>query len=158
MIRYTLRCADGHAFESWFADAGAFDALQARGLVSCVECGSDAVEKALMAPRVRPGRRPAAAAPAPLPDAAPAPPPPGGAPKPLEVTRMEAAIAELRAKVEANSTYVGTRFAEEARAMNRGDKPETPIWGETTREEARALREEGVPAMPLPFGPKAKGN
>ena len=151
MIRYTLRCAGGHAFESWFADAAAFDRLLAAGHVSCAECGSDEVEKALMAPRVRPARTAAA----PRPPAAPTTP---AAPPPLEVSPVEKAIAELRAKVEANSTYVGKGFAAEARAMHRGEKAEAPIWGEATPAEARALHQEGVPALPLPFGPKAKAN
>ncbi len=29
MIKYSLRCRDGHRFESWFADADAFDAALA---------------------------------------------------------------------------------------------------------------------------------
>ena len=172
MIRYHLRCAEGHAFDSWFADAAAFDALRSRRLVSCAECGSEEVEKALMAPSVRPGR---AASPGPMPVAEPAAAPPaapasGGTPPPpapsqgtggamaLNVSPMEKAIAELRAKVEASSTYVGKGFAAEARAMHRGEKAEAPIWGEATREEARALREDGIPALPLPFGPRAKSN
>ena len=161
MIRYQLRCAGGHAFESWFADAAAFDTLKARGMVSCAECGSADVEKALMAPRVRPGR--AAAAPEPRPEAEP--PAPSAPPAParngamaLNVSPVEKAIAELRAKVESSSTYVGKGFAADARAMHRGDKPEAPIWGEATREEAKALHEEGIPALPLPFGPKARSN
>ena len=153
MIRYNLRCAGGHAFESWFADAAAFDALRSRGLVTCAECGTDEVEKALMAPRVRTDRRRASE---PKPGDAP-PPKPGGA-MALNVSPLEKAIAELRAKVEENSTYVGKGFAAEARAMHRGEKPDAPIWGEATPEDAKALHEEGIPALPLPFGPKAKSN
>ena len=154
MIRYNLRCADGHAFESWFADAAAFDTLQARRMVSCVECGSPEVEKALMAPRVRPGRSSAPEARA---DDTASASPTGGA-MALNVSPVEKAIAELRAKVEASSTYVGKGFAAEARAMHRGEKTEAPIWGEATPSEARALHDEGIPALPLPFGPKAKSN
>ena len=76
----------------------------------------------------------------------------------LNVSPVEQAIAELRAKVEASSTYVGKGFAAEARAMHRGDKSEAPIWGEATREEAKALHDEGIPALPLPFGPKSSSN
>ena len=160
MIRYNLICAEGHAFESWFAGAEAFDALRAGGMLACATCGSPEVEKALMAPRVRPGR--AARAPEPSPEPSPSthPAPPGttGGAMAMNLSPMEKAIAELRAKVEASSTYVGKGFATEARAMHRGEKPEAPIWGETTREEAKALHEEGIPALPLPFGPRAKSN
>ncbi|MDI4666814.1 DUF1178 family protein, partial [Xanthobacter autotrophicus] len=63
MIRYTLNCAAGHRFESWFPSSASFDAQQARGLVSCPACGSAEVEKAVMAPSVaRTDRAPAPAA------------------------------------------------------------------------------------------------
>ncbi len=103
-----------------------------------------------MAPRVRAGR----AAPEPVAPAGPA------APKGREIaiTKAEAALAELRAKIEATTEYVGPRFAAEARAMHDGEKDHRPIWGETTPTERRALAEDGIPAMPLPFGPRAKSN
>ncbi|MBC6441547.1 MAG: DUF1178 family protein [Rhodobacteraceae bacterium] len=52
MICYTLKCADGHTFESRFQSADAFDTLCARGRVTCSVCGTPAVEKAVMAPRI----------------------------------------------------------------------------------------------------------
>lgn len=66
------------------------------------------------------------------------------------------ALTELRRKVEANSDYVGNRFASEARAMHLGEKPERSIYGEARPQEARALIEDGVPLMPLPFRPRQK--
>lgn len=155
MVRYSLRCAEGHAFESWFAGSAAYDTLRARGLVTCPECGSAEVGKSLMTPRVRPGRE-AAVSPAPHKPPESKPAPSGG--REIAVGRAERAMAELRAKIEATTDYVGPRFAAEARAMHEGEKDARPIWGETTREEARALAEDGVPALPLPFGPRAKSN
>lgn len=52
MIRYSLKCAQAHQFDSWFQSAEAFDALSARGLLSCAVCGGAEVSKAMMAPRV----------------------------------------------------------------------------------------------------------
>ncbi len=156
MVRYALRCAAGHGFESWFAGSDAYDALQARGLVTCPECGTAEVGKSLMSPRVR-GGRPADAPPEAA--AAPAPPPEGRpAPKRIAVTDSEAAAARLRAKIEATTDYVGRRFAAEARDMHEGRADRRPIWGETTPAERRALAEDGIPALPLPFGPRAKSN
>ena len=60
MIRYSLRCAGDHGFESWFKGADAFAALQAAGQVECPVCGSAEVRKELMAPAVRPARKAAA--------------------------------------------------------------------------------------------------
>lgn len=152
MIRYALRCAEGHAFESWFQSASAFDRLAQAGHLSCATCGGGGVEKALMAPRVASDGDAGAPAAAGVPaDAA------SGA---LQAPRnpVERAIAELRRKVEANATYVGGRFAAEARAIHAGDKPDRPIWGEADPRQAKALIEDGVPVAPLPFRPKSKTN
>ena len=135
MIRYTLTCADDHRFESWFASAEAFDRLADAGRLSCAVCGSSEVSKSLMAPQVRPTDKSAA-----------------------KQAEMETKLAALRDKVERESTYVGTSFAKEARAMHLGEVPEKPIHGEARLEEANALLEDGVPVLPLPFKPKAKLN
>lgn len=146
MIQYALKCQDGHGFESWFKSADAFDALAKAGHLSCAVCGSPEVSKAIMAPRVAAPR-----------EAAPPPPAEAKAPAPRAPEEALArALSELRRRVEANSDYVGRRFAQEARAMHLGDKPERAIYGEARPEEARQLLEEGVPLLPLPFTPKKK--
>lgn len=138
MIRYTLRCAKGHDFESWFQSAAAFDALQAAGHISCSLCGEGSVTKALMAPAVAQGKdRPAL-----------------GQPQ----SEVEAAMAALRRQVEENSEYVGLGFAAEARAMHDGTSPTRAIYGEARPDEARKLIEDGVPVAPLPFLPSRKAN
>ncbi|PWJ19239.1 DUF1178 family protein [Jannaschia seohaensis] len=135
MIRYALRCKDGHEFESWFASADAYDALAAKGMVSCAVCGVADVSKALMAPKVAPRSQPEG-------------------PSPDEVAKR---IAEIRRKVEAEATYVGPRFAAEARAIHEAGESRA-IYGEAKPDEARALIEDGIPVAPLPFLPKAKAN
>lgn len=145
MIRYTLKCAQDHDFDSWFASAEAFAALQAQGRIGCPVCGSDQVEKALMAPAVRPARK-----------GAPAPDAKGALSRPA--SDVEAALAQMRREVEENSEYVGVNFVTEARAMHDGDAPERPIYGEAKVDEARALIEDGVPIAPLPFMPPRKVN
>ena len=52
MIRYTLRCEKGHAFESWFQSSAAYESQEKRKLVSCPNCGSVKVERAIMAPQI----------------------------------------------------------------------------------------------------------
>ena len=147
MIRYDLKCAEGHRFESWFQDAAAYDRLVAAGALSCATCGGGGVAKALRAPQVRPARK-AAAAPAPA-----EPKRPMGAGMPDKLVK---AMAELRAHVEANTDDVGSDFARQARAMHEGEMDDRPIRGEATAAEAKALLEDGVPAMPLPFPARKK--
>jgi hypothetical protein len=52
MILYRLRCKRGHEFEAWFAGSAAFDKQEKRGQLSCPNCGTRSVSKALMAPSV----------------------------------------------------------------------------------------------------------
>ena len=173
MIRYTLKCAQDHGFESWFRSADDFDGQVARGLVSCPICGDTGVVKSLMAPRVTTSRNKAAApvtsptsapasAPSPTPATAPEAPAtqtaaPATQPSP-NAADMEKAIAEMRAQVEGNSDYVGMEFAAEARKMHEGETPARAIYGEAKIDDAKALLEEGVPVLPLPFTPKRKMN
>jgi hypothetical protein len=70
----------------------------------------------------------------------------------------EQALAEMRKKVEANSEYVGPKFADEARKMHLGDAPERAIYGEAKMEDAKKLIEDGVPVLPLPFKPNRSTN
>ncbi|MCL1629416.1 DUF1178 family protein [Roseibaca sp. V10] len=130
MIKYTLDCPKGHRFESWFQSGAAYDDLRDRGLVTCPDCGSDDVTKAIMAPSVKTAKR-------------------------VEVAEK---LQALRAEVEAKSEYVGKDFAHQARAMHLGDAPERAIYGEAKLEDAKALIDDGVPIMPLPFIPKSKAN
>ena len=71
---------------------------------------------------------------------------------------MEKMLRALKEHVNKTSTYVGDRFAAEARAMHLGDVPEKPIHGEAKPEDARALIQEGVPIAPLPVLPSNKVN
>ncbi len=150
MIRYALKCSGDHTFESWFANAEAFDSLKAAGMVACPDCGATDVAKSLMSPGVRPARNKAAAAAAP--SAKPAPD--DGA----EAPQVDPRLAALRKHVESNSDYVGLRFAAEARRMHEGETPHRSIYGEAKPDEARQLIEDGVPVAPLPFTPTRKTN
>lgn len=141
MIRFQLKCAQDHGFDSWFQSGAAFDALKAAGHVACPVCGSVEVDKALMAPSVA-LRKDAEAAPA---LRGPA-------------NEMEAALAALRRQVEENSDYVGMNFVTEARRIHSGEAPERAIYGEARVDEARKLLEDGVPVAPLPFLPARKAN
>jgi len=149
MIRYALKCNEGHGFDSWFESAEAFDTLSKRGLVSCPQCGATGIEKAIMAPGLSTGSNTAQGVEA----NGPVHPTPLSAP-----SEMETAIARMRAHVEANSEYVGRDFARAARDMHEGLEPERSIHGEANTDEAKKLIEDGVPVAPLPFTPNRKVN
>lgn len=152
MIRYNLKCTRAHEFDSWFQSAAAFDSLSKAGMIECPVCGDHGIEKLLMAPAIRPGRK---IPPADTTSAADTAPPPRLS---QPASETEAALTNLRAGLEANSEYVGEGFADEARKMHSGDAPERAIHGETQISEAKKLLEEGVPILPLPFLPKRRTN
>lgn len=140
MIRYSLRCNNGHDFDGWYRSSDAFDTMLAGGYVTCSFCGSSDVEKALMAPSVAQAK--------PIEDK----------PAATQEQAMRDALDKLRQSVEANSDYVGLSFAEEARAMHEGRSPSRAIYGEAHPDDARQLIDDGVPVAPLPFIPRQKTN
>ncbi|MCH2163807.1 MAG: DUF1178 family protein [Marinovum sp.] len=142
MIRYALKCAENHRFESWFKSATAYDALATAGHINCPICGSTEVTKDIMTPRVAAKSNKAEET----------------APLTKPKSKEEQALAAFKAHVEENATYVGGSFAQKAREIHSGDAPEGAIYGEAKPEEAKALIEDGIPVAPLPFRPTSKNN
>lgn len=149
MIRYALKCAHDHTFDSWFPSSESFEAQKARGFVSCPTCGSPDVEKAIMAPAVsRTDRDRSAPAAAPA-DAAPT----SVALMSEEEQTFRRMLRELREHVTKTADYVGDEFADLARQMHAGDVEHRSIYGEATPDEIKALREDEVEVFPLPILP-----
>jgi hypothetical protein len=158
MIVFDLQCgAGGHRFEGWFRSSEDFEGQSARGLVSCPSCGSGDVAKAVMAPNVgRKGNQmPVPAKPADAPAQAMA-----NAPMPPEAVAMLKAVAAMQAAAIKSSTWVGEKFADDARAMHYGEKEPGAIHGRATIDEARNLVEEGIAVAPLliPVVPPEEAN
>ena len=59
--------------------------------------------------------------------------------------------------VLATTEDVGDRFAEEARRIHYGEVEERGIRGRATREDAEALRDEGIEVATLPLPEAFKG-
>ena len=135
MIRYTLKCDEGHTFDSWFKGSEAFDTLSRAGQISCALCGSTRVEKSIMAPAV--GGTSADAE--------------DQAPLSMPQNAAEMALANLRQHLKENSDYVGKEFADEARRIHIGEAEQRGIWGEATADDAKALKDEGIPVAPIPW-------
>ena len=153
MIKYRLRCANDHAFESWFKDSATYERQEKRKLLECPVCGNPKVERAIMAPNV--GRKGNAKTEAVMasPDTL-APNVPAVVPGPAMPPEMRKVLLELRQQVEKNCDYVGDQFADEARKIHYGETDKRGIYGETTDEEAAALADEGIEFGKLPWLPK----
>lgn len=129
MIRYALICPADHEFEGWFGSSDDFDVQLASHRLSCPVCGDEAVRKQIMAPAVAGTRK---------------------RDEPGMRSMMMEAMSQVRAHVEANFDYVGDRFAAEARQIHEGEAEARGIYGEASREEVKALVDDGVPVAPLP--------
>jgi hypothetical protein len=145
MIVFDLQCSGAHVFEAWFASSAAYEEQRERGLLVCPVCGDAEIGKAVMAPNVgaKGNSRPAAAPDAPATASSAEPP------SPAAIKAAMQAIATMQAKMLEKSEWVGRAFADRARAMHAGEADAAPIHGQTTRAEAEALVEEGVPVAPL---------
>ncbi|MFO1311009.1 MAG: DUF1178 family protein [Burkholderiales bacterium] len=133
MIIFDLRCAHGHRFEGWFASGEAFTEQQERNLVRCPVCEDHQVER-LPSAKVRVGKSSPAKTDE-APNAAMGLPP-----------EVLASLREIVRKTE----DVGERFPEEARKIHYEEAPKRSIRGRASKEDAEALREEGIEFAPLP--------
>ena len=145
MIVFNLTCRKNHVFEAWFRDTASYDGQAEAGDLACPTCGSRKIEKALMAPRLgRPGKGGHAV---------------DGEPNQKAVMETQQAgeamkaLRGLREKIEKNCDYVGPSFAEEARKIHYGETDPRSIYGETSNEDAEALKEEGVSFGRVPWAP-----
>ncbi|HJS32329.1 MAG TPA: DUF1178 family protein [Alphaproteobacteria bacterium] len=143
MIVFDLRCDKGHVFEAWFKDSAAFARQKKRRQIGCAVCGSTAVDKAPMAPRIARARKK---------DAGEAHPKSyANDPAATRATELMKELADLRAHVEKNCDYVGPRFAEEARKIHYSEAKRRNIYGEATDAEASELSDEGIEFSRVPW-------
>jgi hypothetical protein len=143
MIVFDLKCGGGHVFEAWFASSGAYEDQRRAGQVRCPVCDDCEIGKAVMAPAIagKGNRRP-------------------DAPTPDAIKSLMTELAHQQAEALKVSEWVGTAFADRARAMHLGEERHATIHGQTSLAEAKALVAEGVPVAPLlmPMTPPEKLN
>jgi len=137
MIIFDLSCGDNHRFEGWFRSADDFESQQAKGLVSCPQCGSSDIRRLPSVLHV------------------------GSSASEVPRTTLSNStsqeanhpLALLKAVVEqmvSNSEDVGSQFAEEARKIHYHESPARPIRGQATQDDCSALKEEGIDVLLLP--------
>ncbi|MHB8771946.1 MAG: DUF1178 family protein [Syntrophales bacterium] len=126
MIIYDLKCPQGHKFEGWFKDRGAFERQSKNALIACPVCGStDAVMiPSSVAIRGREGRS-------------------SGERRQAGVSPGKI-VREFQEYINKNFDDVGEKFAEVALRIHRGEEDGRNIRGTTTQPEEESLRDEGV--------------
>lgn len=180
MILYSLVCEQRHTFESWFSNSTAYDRTAEAGALSCPECGSSQVSKALTAPYVSKrghlrgrdertdtddlakgkGCEASVERSGGMPDLASE----GSGPEVSKGSDQEStsiltdadrarrqALGRARRFVQDHCDYVGGNFAEEARKIHYGETTFRPIYGEASLQESQKLQEEGISFLCLPL-------
>jgi hypothetical protein len=133
VIIYDLKCRDGHKFEGWFKDRGAFEQQREKALIACPVCGNtDAVmvpsSLAIM------GRDSHSSA-----------------EKPQAGVSSLKILREFQEYIHKNFADVGEKFAEVALRIHHGEEDGRNIRGTTTQNEEQNLRDEGVRFIKLPL-------
>lgn len=127
---YDLSCGLGHRFEGWFSSEDNFVSQSTQHLIACPVCDSKQVGRLPTAPHLNlsgnANRAPEA---------------------PVARLPWEDALQKLVAETE----DVGENFAAEARRIHYNEAPERGIRGTSSAEERRALAEEGIDVIALPF-------
>lgn len=137
-----LRCAHDHRFEGWFASNDEFEQQMQRGLVDCPMCGDKAIDRLPSAPRLNTLAL------------REAPAQPSTANPGIELQqRWLQAVKHVMERTE----DVGERFPEEARRIHYGEAEDRGIRGRASREDAEALREEGIEIVSMPVPESLKG-
>lgn len=153
---YNLACPHDHRFEGWFASEEDYLSQQDKSMLSCPVCDSTEITRMPSAPRIGKSSTELTA--------------PKEQPENLSggvVALTGSDHSQLEAQVQAaflkgmrelmgRSEDVGDAFADEARKIHYKESPERSIRGQTTLDEAEALREEGIDVLSMPMIPAFK--
>ena len=143
MIIFELTCGHGHRFEGWFASGEEFARQQERALVTSPVCDDAHIERL-------PSARVSIAKGMGRDNAPPAEPTEERNPTTDAAVGLPTeALVKLREMVR-NTENVGRRFPEEARKMHYQEVPARAIRGQASRDEAKALTDEGIEFTSLP--------
>ncbi|MBU3596656.1 DUF1178 family protein [Polynucleobacter sp. 86C-FISCH] len=154
---YNLACPLDHRFEGWFASEEDCLAQQDKGMLACPVCDSTEITRMPSAPHIGKSSSTELAIPK------------------VESENLSGGVvaltgsdhSQLEAQVQAaflkgmrelmgRSEDVGDSFADEARKIHYKESPERSIRGQTTLDEAEALREEGIDVLSMPMIPALK--
>ncbi|MBT4644933.1 MAG: DUF1178 family protein [Flavobacteriaceae bacterium] len=138
MIVFNLLCIEcDYSFEGWFDNTLAFNKQKKNKLISCPNCESLNIKKALVAPNL-------------------------GKKSNSKIFKNQKTLAsnikKIKKIVEENFDYVGDKFTDEAKKIKYGETNDRPIYGEATIDQAKELIEEEIKITTLPFQSSKKNN
>ena len=135
MIKYNLKCSNGHEFISWFSDSLEFDKLNKKKLLECIYCSSKKINKSIMAPMISGGKLKEDSS--------------NLLNEKLSDKKKE--LLQIRNYIEKNFEFVGDKFSQKVRDVYYDKKTRKTIYGSTTKEEREELAEEGIDLISIPW-------
>jgi hypothetical protein len=138
-----LRCAHDHRFEGWFASDDDFLDQCERSLMACPLCEDKSIERLPSAPRLNVSKQRSEPAASDGPNA--------------DHTQTQGRWLRAVRHMISNTEDVGDRFPEEARRIHYGEAEDRGIRGRASREDADALREEGIEVVSIAVPEPLKG-
>ena len=135
MILFDLCCDHDHVFEAWFASSSQYEDQKKKKLINCPICNSNNIKKALMAPKLKGSKKNSKTISQDV----------------LNDSSVIKKFKKFKKFVEENTVDVGKDFTEEARKIHYGETERKSIRGETTKEQAEELLDEGIPIARLPW-------
>ena len=135
MIKYNLKCSNGHEFISWFSDSLEFDKLNKKKLLECIYCSSKKIKKSIMAPMISGGKLKEDSS--------------NLLNEKLSDKKKE--LLQIRNYIEKNFEFVGDKFSQKVREVYYSKENRKTIYGTTTPEERDELAEEGIDLISIPW-------
>ena len=136
MIKYRLICKDCETtFDSWFSSSKEYERLKKKDFINCHICNSLSVKKTLMSPSVFMSKNDSTID-----------------NKIQEYKKTKKVILKYQEFIKKNFDYVGENFSYEARSLHyKNKKVSKRIYGTTTKEDLKELKEEGIEAEIIPW-------
>ena len=135
MIKYNLKCSNGHEFISWFSDSLEFDKLNKKKLLECIYCSSKKINKSIMAPMISGGKLKEDSS--------------NLLNEKLSDKKKE--LLEIRNYIEKNFEFVGDKLSQKAREVYYDKKTKKSIYGTATLKEKEELADEGIDLLSVPW-------
>ena len=136
MIKYRLICKDCEIiFDSWFSSSKEYERLKKKKFINCHTCNSLSIEKTLMSPSVLTLKNNSKSN-----------------SQIQEYKKIKKEISKYQEFIKNNFDYVGENFAYEARSLHyKNKKASKGIYGTTSKEDLKELKEEGIEAEIIPW-------
>ena len=136
MIKYNLKCNNNHEFESWFSESKEFERLKAKKLLECIYCNSKVIDKSIMAPMISVSKN--------------------NSINKSEINndilqKERNKLIKLRNFIERNFEYVGKDFSKKVREIYYDKRNKKTIYGITSPQERKELKEEGIDLLSIPW-------